>query len=315
MNFLKYFVIFLSVSISWAIYWAYYLSNIANTKTDVEIWSWKILNEQQLFAKYKINKQIQTWTWENILNEEIEIFEEIEKPGLEIIRTTFSGKKDVKPEEKITINFEKEIDIYSLLWFKKIENWEYECDWKILKSEKKAERCESENKIFITKKWNEDEIFKWVVKKSEIDKKTIIITTNLEKLQDYELKISKWLKSFNSEDWAFSELKEDFIVNFATTDSEWNTKEKTEEEVIEEISNETWSVLENWTWEILENTEEITSWTWETIKEKTEEEKQKELEEWLKQKESEVWTQNTEDLKKASEEWLLEKETWTWETN
>lgn len=302
MDHFKHFFVFLALWISASVYWAYYFSNIANIKTEVAVSEAELKKEQQLFEKYRINEEIETWSWNEELNEKAEIFKK-ESPELKFLRSSFDKSENLKPGEKIIISFEEEIDIYSLLWFKKIENWEFSCNWETKKSEKKAERCTPENKIFITKKWEKNTIFKWVVKKSEVDKKTIIISTNLEELQGYELKISEWVKWFNWLEWVFAITKEDLIFNFSTTDKEWNIKT---EEKIEETW--TWELAETSSWEVLE------------VEKETEEKKQKEMEDWLKKKEEEVWKQETEWLEKASEAWLLEvekeeldSETWTWE--
>ena len=291
MNFLKYFFIFLSLWISVALYWAYYLSNISDLKIDTKVWTWEILKEQQLFAKYNINEELETIDSDEIWlknQKNIEIFKK-EIPELKIIKTSFSENINFNPENKIAISFWEEIDIYSLLWFKKVENWEYLCDWKILKSEKKAERCNSENKIFITKileNWEieEEKVFKWIIKKSNIDKKSILISTKLDELQNYQLKILKWLTSFkintskNPENKEFSELKNEFIINFTTTDKDWNIK-------IEKIKE---SLEKSWTWEIVEKKletnilEETNNWI-----------KQKEAEIWIQENTTESWTTST----------------------
>ena len=197
-------------------------------------------------------------------------------------------------------------------------DWKYECNWKILKSAKKVERCISENKMFLSKIWEDwkvkkEEVFKWVVKKSKIDKKTIIISAKFDEWQDYELKILKWLKSdkinkkIDPENILYSELKEDFVVNFTTTNKEWEHKPKTEKVVW------TW-----WTasWEILSETWSDLIWTWNNVADENSEQKtEEELKNWLKEKTKKVW--EVDSGKKnwtwtKAETWT-EVETWTWE--
>lgn len=318
MNYIKLFFIFLALWISVSIYWAYYFSNIADLKTEATIPKDEIKKEKQLFEKYRINEEVKIWSWDEKSNKKIEIFKK-EIPEFKILRSNFDKNKNLKPGEKIIISFENEINLYSLLWFKKVEDWKFSCNWKILKSEKKAERCDSENKIFITKKWEKDKIFKWVVKKSKIDKKTITLSTNLEELQDYQLKILKWVKWFNSIEWVFPITKQDFIFDFSTTDKDWNIKK--EETKTEKTS--TWELVNNWTWKTLES------------KNNNENKTKKEMEEWLKNKEKEVWVQEQNNIWsiiennttwswekietwtwKISQTWTWEKiKTWTWETN
>ncbi|MCD5382944.1 hypothetical protein LR002_02370, partial [Candidatus Gracilibacteria bacterium] len=174
-------------------------------------------------------------------NEEIEIFKK-NAPKFGIIRSTFSQTKDFNPEKKIVISFEEEINLYDLLGYKKVIDGKYECNGKILKSAKKVERCISENKMFLSKigedgKVKKEEVFKGVVKKSKIDKKTIIISAKFDEWQDYELKILKGLKSdkinkkIDPENILYSELKEDFVVNFTTTNKEGEHKPKAEKVV------------------------------------------------------------------------------------
>ena len=311
MNNIKNFFIFLALWISGSIYWAYYFSNIANISTKVEVPKDEILKEKQLFAKYRINEEAKSWSWNEKSNEKVQIFKK-EAPELKILRTSFDKNKNLKPDAKIIISFEEEINIYSLLWFKKVLNWEYLCNWKKIKSNKKAERCESENKLFITKKWENNTIFKWVVKKSEVDKKTLILSTNLEELQNYELKISQWVKWFKSTEWVFPVTKKDFSYDFSTTDKEWNIKKEEENK-----ESWTWKLANSWIWEGLKAEDQT-----KIIEEKSEEEKQKETEEWLKKKQEEVWKQETKWLEKSNKTWTWEKietgsweisKTWTWE--
>ena len=312
MNFLKHFFIFLSIWITFALYWAYYVSNIADLKYNTKVWTWVILKEQQLFAKYNINPDLKNPNSDKIWSENSKYYEIFKKeaPELKIVRSNTDENKNFNPQDKIVISFWEEINIYSLLWFKKVINWEYTCDWKTLKSDKKAIRCDSENKIFITKIWEDwktekEKIFKWVVKKSKIDKKTIIINTKIEKFQDYQLKILKWVKSFkidtltDPDNILYSELKKDVIFNFTTTDENWNSKP----EKVEKQNTWTWEITEennvSWTWV---NKNDNTSWSWEIIKNTD----QKDTVDWLKQKQSEIWVQ-----KIYTESWSTSK----WETN
>ena len=294
MNFLKYFFIFLSMWISAAIYWAYYLSNISNLKVDTKTLEAEIIKEEQLFAKYNIKEDLEISSWDNKLEtgqDKYEIFEK-EVPELKIIRTSFSKENFLNPTKKIIISFWKEINIYSLLWFKKVINWKYFCEWEEIKSEKKTERCNSENKLFITKKWEKESIFKWVIKKSEIDKKTISINTKIEELQNYELKIIKWLKSFKkNEEWSLYELKEEININFQTTDKEGNKKEESGKIESNQLETNT-DKIEVSSWSIKEDT------STENLSEKNEM-SDEEYQEWIKNKKDEIWEQDVENLKKA----------------
>jgi len=271
MKYAKLFFWFLIFWIGAAFYWAYFISNLYNLKIDVKIWTWEILKEQQLFAKYNINEE-NSWTWENVDEKKSWKYEFFKKktPELKIERTNIDTDKNFKPSNKIIISFSEEINLYDLLWFKKVQNWFYQCDWKKIKSEKKAERCNSENKLFIINKidWktdselNNEKIFKWVVRKSKIDKRTILISTKFKDLSDYELKILKWLKSEKTSkisEWVFYELKNNFKVDFVTTDKEWNLRPK-------KVLNKTWSWVISWTWVINWTWKVLnwSTWTWET---------------------------------------------------
>lgn len=257
MSQIKFLILSLIVFISVSIYWWFYLSSILNSSFESNKATDDLISlEKKLLDSYQL------YVFDDPKIETGEVLRAASIEDISVLRVlkTIPNETNhtIEVDDVITVIFSEFVRLEDLLWY--IERlWDEDIcpSWdKPISKTDKLIRCSELNKVFLNKAWEEDSLFEWTVKRSNVNDRALVFILNepLDGLSEYILKISKWLEWFSKTLDVNVKLSEDKLVFFDTL--QWEEIKK------HEFLNEDYQI---WTWAENNDLQWLGTWVVKTL--------------------------------------------------